>query len=251
MDSIRQKRYMPHMNDRVLQPAEKDVIESALRTIGIERQGLESLERALQNGLGQPFRQAVEVILGLSGRVIITGVGKSGHIGAKMAATFASTGTPSFFVHAAEAGHGDLGMIAGEDVVIALSWSGESAELRNVVHYARRFRLPLIAITCDTQSALGQAADIVLCLPRVDEACPHGLAPTTSTLMQLALGDALAVALLESRGFTALQFKEFHPGGKLGASLTFVHDLMHQGAAMPLVALGTRMSAALVEMTGK
>ncbi len=251
MDSIRQKRYMPHMNDRVLQPAEKDVIESALRTIGIERQGLESLERALQNGLGQPFRQAVEVILGLSGRVIITGVGKSGHIGAKMAASFASTGTPASFVHAAEAGHGDLGMISRGDAVLAVSWSGETAELQTIVAYCRRFSIPLIALTAGEVSTLAREATVTLLLPKEQEACPHGLAPTTSTLMQLAVGDALAVALLEARGFTALDFRVFHPGGKLGAMLSHIGDIMHTGDRIPLVPQGTPMPTAVMTLSEK
>ena len=251
MDSIRQKRYMPHMNDRALQPADKDVIESALRTIGIERQGLESLERALQNGLGQRFRDAVEVILGLSGRVIITGVGKSGHIGAKMAASFASTGTPASFVHAAEAGHGDLGMISRGDAVLAVSWSGETAELQTIVAYCRRFSIPLIALTAGEVSTLAREATVTLLLPKEQEACPHGLAPTTSTLMQLAVGDALAVALLEARGFTALDFRVFHPGGKLGAMLSHVGDIMHTGDRIPLVQKGTPLPTAVMTLSEK
>jgi arabinose-5-phosphate isomerase len=183
--------------------------------------------------------------------VIVTGMGKSGHVGRKIAATLASTGTPAYFVHPGEASHGDLGVITKDDAIIALSWSGETAELRDLTDYAKRFGVALIAVTASADSTLAKAADIALVLPAAKEACPLGLAPTTSTLMQLALGDALAVALFESRGFTALQFKEFHPGGKLGASLTFVRDVMHQGDAVPLVPLGTRMSDALVVMTGK
>jgi arabinose-5-phosphate isomerase len=226
-------------------------LRSALNTLEAESAGLAALSAAIADGLGRPFVAAVEAIASVSGRVIVTGMGKSGHVGRKIAATFASTGTPAYFVHPGEASHGDLGVISKDDVIIALSWSGETAELRDLTDYAKRFRVTLIAVTANADSALGQAADIALVLPAAKEACPLGLAPTTSTLMQLALGDALAVALFESRGFTALQFREFHPGGKLGASLTFVRDVMHRGPSMPLVALGTRMSDALVEMTGK
>jgi arabinose-5-phosphate isomerase len=185
------------------------------------------------------------------GRVIVSGMGKSGHIGNKIAATLSSTGTPAFFVHPAEASHGDLGMITSDDVIIAMSWSGETAELKNLINYSRRFRIGLIAITADAASTLGKAADIALVLPQAREACPHNLAPTTSSLMQLALGDALAIALLESRGFTALDFRQLHPGGRLGAALTFVRDLMHTGPEMPLKPTGTRMSDAIVEMSAK
>jgi arabinose-5-phosphate isomerase len=226
-------------------------LRSALNTLEAESAGLAALSAAIADGLGRSFVAAVEAIASVSGRVIVTGMGKSGHVGRKIAATFASTGTPAYFVHPGEASHGDLGVISKDDVIIALSWSGETAELRDLTDYAKRFRVTLIAVTANADSALGQAADIALVLPAAKEACPLGLAPTTSTLMQLALGDALAVALFESRGFTALQFREFHPGGKLGASLTFVRDVMHRGPSMPLVVLGTRMSDALVEMTGK
>ncbi len=224
---------------------------SALRTIHTERAGLDALAAALENGLSAPFAAAVELIRSGSGRVIVSGLGKSGHIARKIAATLASTGTPAFFVHPAEAGHGDLGMIARGDVILALSWSGETAELRSIVEYSRRFEIALVAMTAAPQSTLGRASDIVLALPKVTEACPHGLAPTTSTLMQLALGDALAIALLESRGFTAESFHAFHPGGRLGASLHFVRAIMHQGDALPLVRLGTRLADAVSVMTAK
>ena len=161
--------------------------------------------------------------------MIVTGVGKSGHIGSKLAATLASTGTPAFFVHPAEANHGDLGMIARDDAIIAMSWSGESLELKGIIAYSRRFSIPLIAITSGARSALARESDVVLCLPKAREACPHGLAPTTSTLLQLVIGDALAVALLEARGFTPDHFRTFHPGGQLGASLMQVRDVMHVG----------------------
>jgi arabinose-5-phosphate isomerase len=205
----------------------------------------------MQDGLGASFVAAVALIKAARGRVIVSGMGKSGHIGHKIAATLSSTGTPAFFVHPAEASHGDLGMIAGDDVIFALSWSGETAELKNLIDYSRRFRIGLIAVTANAASTLGQAADITLVLPQAREACPHNLAPTTSSLMQLALGDALAVALLESRGFTAIDFRNLHPGGRLGAALTFIRDLMHGGLEMPLKPVGTRMSDALVEMSAK
>jgi arabinose-5-phosphate isomerase len=227
------------------------VIASAVRTVETEKQGLAALAAALDNGLGAPFVAAVAAIKAMTGRVIVTGVGKSGHIGSKLAATFASTGTPAFFVHPVEANHGDLGMIARDDIIVAMSWSGETAELKGIVGYANRFKIPLLAITSGAQSALAQAADIVLLLPREQEACPHGLAPTTSTIMQLALGDALAVALLEERGFTASDFRVFHPGGKLGAVLTHVSDLMHTGARLPLVPLGTPMTDAVMTLAEK
>ncbi|PCK78320.1 KpsF/GutQ family sugar-phosphate isomerase [Rhizobium sophoriradicis] len=239
------------MNRRAIKLVENGVLESAKRTIEIEKRGLEALEQALDNGLAGPFTRAIEVIGDISGRVIVTGVGKSGHIGAKLAATFASTGTPAFFVHAAEANHGDLGMIARDDVVLAISKGGESAELKSIISFTRRFSIPLIALTCGEHSSLATAADIVLLVPNEQEACPNGLAPTTSTLMQLALGDALAVALLEARGFTATDFHVFHPGGKLGASLTHVADIMHTGERVPLVAKGTPMPEAITVLSRK
>jgi arabinose-5-phosphate isomerase len=185
------------------------------------------------------------------GRVIVSGIGKSGHIGQKIAATMASTGTPASFVHPSEASHGDLGMITRDDVILALSWSGETVELKNIITFSRRFSVPMIAITSNAGSALGQHSDVVLELPRTKEACPHGLAPTTSTTMQLAIGDCLAVALLESRGFTAQDFKMFHPGGSLGASLKYVADLMHKDERLPLAPRGLPMGEALVIMTEK
>ena len=183
--------------------------------------------------------------------MIVTGIGKSGHVGQKIAATFASTGTPAFFVHPSEASHGDLGMVRTEDLVLAISWSGETVELKNIITYSRRFAVPLISITSRDDSALGKASDVVLQLPRAKEACPHGLAPTTSTTMQLALGDALAIALLEAKGFTAHDFKVFHPGGSLGAQLKFVADVMHKGDRLPLARDDEMMGAAIVTMTAK
>jgi arabinose-5-phosphate isomerase len=183
--------------------------------------------------------------------VIISGMGKSGHIGNKIAATMASTGTPASFVHPAEASHGDLGMITQNDVVLALSWSGGTQELASLLNYAKRFAIPLVAITSAEDSLLGQAADICLTLPKAKEACPNGLAPTTSTTMQLALGDALAVALLERHNFSPADFKNFHPGGKLGANLSHVADVMHKGDALPLVDGAMKMDEAIVVMTQK
>jgi arabinose-5-phosphate isomerase len=227
------------------------LIDSALRTLEAEASGITAIIVAIRDGLGGPFIAATELIRQAEGRVIVTGMGKSGHIARKIAATFASTGTPAFFVHPGEASHGDLGMIAPSDVIIALSWSGETAELKNIIDYSRRFRIGLIAVTANANSALARAADVALVLPPAREACPHNLAPTTSSLMQLALGDALAIALLESRGFTASDFGLLHPGGRLGALLKFVRDVMHVGPAVPLVRTGTKMSDALLEMSGK
>jgi arabinose-5-phosphate isomerase len=227
------------------------LIASAVRTLEAEASGISALAAAIHDGLGQAFTAAVDVIRHARGRVIITGMGKSGHVGRKIAATLASTGTPAYFVHPGEASHGDLGVITADDVILALSWSGETVELKDLTDYSRRFRIALIAVTACAESALSKAADIVMLLPQAREACPHNLAPTTSTLMQQALGDALAIALLESRGFTALKFAELHPGGRLGAMLKFVRDIMRSGPAIPLVGLGTRMADALVEMTAK
>ncbi|MBS0528433.1 MAG: KpsF/GutQ family sugar-phosphate isomerase [Proteobacteria bacterium] len=226
-------------------------IQSALRTLDAEASGVTALAAALRSDLGSAFIAATETIRNAKGRLIVTGLGKSGHIGRKIAATFASTGTPAFFVHAAEASHGDLGMITADDVIMALSWSGEQAEMKNLITYAKRFRIALIAMTAERDSTLGDAADVVLGLPKAREACPHNLAPTTSSLMLLALGDALAIALLEGRGFTSVDFSLLHPGGKLGAMLKYTRDLMHAGEAVPLKPLGTKMSDALVEMTSK
>ncbi len=207
--------------------------------------------RALSVSLDARFDEAVERLAACAGRVVVTGMGKSGLVGRKIAATFASTGTPALFVHPAEASHGDLGMILPGDAVLALSNSGETAELADLVAHARRFGLPLLAVTGRAASTLARAADVVLLLPPAPEACPMGLAPTTSTTMQLALGDALAVALLTRRGFTAGDFSANHPGGRLGAQLRRVSDLMHRGDAVPLAEAGLPMDRALLLMTGK
>ena len=222
-------------------------LASARRTLSLEIRGLEALVSVLDG----PFDDTVERLARIAGRVIVTGIGKSGHIARKIAATFASTGTPAQFVHPAEAAHGDLGMITRDDAILAMSWSGESIELHTLIDYSRRFSIPLIAMTAEAGSALAQAADLVLLLPKSEEACPNGLAPTTSTTMQLALGDALAIALLEHKGFTASDYKIFHPGGKLGAILRHVSDIMHTGASLPLAPEDMPMSQALLEMTQK
>jgi len=227
------------------------LLESALRTLEAEAGGIRALVAAISAGLGHTFIAAVELIGGAKGRVIVTGMGKSGHVGRKIAATLASTGTPAFFVHPGEASHGDLGMITPDDVIMALSWSGETAELKNLIDYSRRFRIGLVVVTAEGASTLGKAADVALVLPQAREACPHNLAPTTSSLMQLALGDALAIALLESRGFTAVDFGLLHPGGRLGALLKLVRDLMHSRQSTPLVPIGTKMSDAVLEMSAK
>lgn len=224
-------------------------IQSASRTFDYAINGLKETLAALHEGLlGDRFCDAVDLIHGASGQLIVTGIGKSGLIGRKLAATFASTGTRAYFVHPSEASHGDLGMIGKDDVILALSWSGEPSEMAVLLEYAKRFAIPVIAITAGAQSTLARAAGIALVLPKVEEACPLGLAPTTSTTLQLALGDALAVALLEVRGFTAKDFKVFHPGGKLGAQLTFVRDLMRTGDVVPLVETGATMEAAIAAM---
>lgn len=227
------------------------IVESGLRAVQAERDGLDALLKAMANGLRDPFCRAVDRLFGLSGRVIVTGMGKSGHIGRKVAATLASTGTPAYFVHPGEASHGDLGMICETDAVLALSWSGETSELHDIVGYCARQGVTLLAITGSAGSTLARRADIALVVPRLEEACPNGLAPTTSTTVQLALGDALAVALLERRGFTAHDFKGFHPGGKLGAMLKRVGDLMHRGDRIPLVARGTALAEALALQSSK
>jgi len=226
-------------------------VSSALRTLDFELGGVSALKQAMGGPLGGSFAHAAALLRSLRGRAIVSGMGKSGHIGQKIAATLSSTGTPAFFVHPGEASHGDLGMITPDDAVIALSWSGETVELTNLITYARRFAVPIIAITSRAESSLAKAAQHALVLPQATEACPHGLAPTTSSLMQLAIGDALAIALLEGKGFSAQDFKVFHPGGQLGANLKYVADFMHTGARLPLAPADTPMSEALVLMTEK
>jgi arabinose-5-phosphate isomerase len=220
--------------------------------VGSARDGVDRLIHALAHEkLGEDAVAALDLIRNCAGRIIVAGLGKSGHIARKLAATFSSTGTPAYYLHPAEASHGDLGVIGPEDVVLALSWSGETSEFAGILAYVKRFAVPLIAITAGASSTLARYATIALVLPEVDEACPLGLAPTTSTVLQLALGDAMAVALLEHRGFTAEQFGVLHPGGRLGAQLKMVRDLMHEGDRLPLVRERTVMAEAILEMTSK
>lgn len=218
---------------------------AAQRVLNLESQALADLA----SSLGVDFGRAIEMIEAVEGRVIVTGMGKSGHVARKIAATLASTGTPAFFVHPAEASHGDMGMIVRGDVVLALSNSGEVRELLDIISYSRRFAIPLIGMTSRAESTLGQKSDIALILPAVPEACPNGLAPTTSTTMMLALGDALAIALLERKGFTPKDFRTFHPGGKLGQQLMRVADIMHKGEALPLCAQDADIQTALAAIT--
>jgi len=227
--------------------SEHEILSAATHVLMAEGAAL----KTLAGTLGDSFIRATQTVLGCKGRVIVTGMGKSGHVARKIAATLASTGTPSHFVHPGEASHGDLGMIASDDVVIALSNSGEAPELSDLIHYTRRFSIPLIAITGHGDSALGTAADVTVTLPPEAEVCPMGLAPTTSTTMMLALGDALAIAVMEIKGFTVEDYRNFHPGGKLGKTLLRVRDIMRKGDEIPLVAASDRMKHVLVVMTQK
>lgn len=227
--------------------ADFDSLAVGRRVLEAEARGL----TALADALGAPFATAVERLSELKGRIVCTGVGKSGHVARKIAATLASTGSPALFVHASEAGHGDLGMIGAGDAVVALSKSGETRELKAILAYAKRFGILLIGVTAGAGSELARAADIVLLLPDGPEAAEGLDAPTTSTTLQMALGDALAVCLLEKRGFTPHDFRVFHPGGKLGAALRAVRDLMHPRAEAPLVSPETPMAEALLVMTEK
>ncbi len=222
-------------------------IAVARRVLETEISGL----KALAAGLDDAFTQAVDLLAAAAGRVVVTGMGKSGHVARKIAATLASTGTPAQFVHPAEASHGDLGNIGRQDAILALSNSGETAELGDVLAYSRRFQIPLVAMTRNEGSGLAEAADVMLLLPATAEACPMGLAPTTSTAMMMALGDALALALLERRDFSESDFHRLHPGGQLGRALQRVADIMHDGDAMPLVPHGCDMAEAILVMTQK
>ena len=222
-------------------------LDVAHQVLGSEAAGL----RALAAALDDSFSRGVEILAAASGRIVVSGMGKSGHVGRKIAATLASTGSPALFVHPAEASHGDLGMVVPGDAVLVVSNSGETSELADLVAHSRRFGIRLVAITARPDSALARAADAVLLLPAAEEACPMGLAPTTSTTMQMALGDALAVALLTRRGFTAADFRQVHPGGRLGARLRRARELMHTADAVPLVTPDTSMDHALLVMTEK
>ena len=222
-------------------------LDTARRVILEEAAGLQALSEAI----GQGFEDAVALILNAKGRIIVSGIGKSGHIARKIAATLASTGSLAQFVHPAEASHGDLGMVTSDDIVLALSNSGEAPELANLVAYTRRYKIPLIALSSREDSTLATQADIRINIPQLGEACGHGVVPTTSTTMSLAVGDALAITLMEARDFTPSDFRAFHPGGKLGAQLARVADLMHSGNAIPLVEKHTAMSDTLLMMSQK
>lgn len=222
-------------------------LTAARRVVELEIAGL----TALVDSIGSEVVMAIRILANVKGRVVVSGMGKSGHIARKIAATLASTGTPAIFVHPAEASHGDLGMITAEDAVFALSNSGETTELADLVDFCKRFEIPLISMTGRSESTLSDAADAALVIPAAAEACPMGLAPTTSTTVMLALGDAVAVALLEKRGFSRDDFHTFHPGGKLGRRLLKVRDIMHGGTELPLVERDAAMSDALILMTEK
>ncbi len=223
------------------------IIAAGRRVLEIEGSAL----TAFANTLDASFAAAVDQMMNVKGRVIVCGIGKSGHVARKIAATLASTGTPSQFLHASEAAHGDLGMVTTDDCVLVLSNSGETTELSDVIRYTRRYRIPLIGMASRTDSTLLKASDIALLLPRAQEACPTGLAPTTSTTLTMALGDALAVAIMERRGFTPEKFHQFHPGGALGVQLVAVGEVMHRGRDMPVVSADTSMRETLLEMTSK
>lgn len=227
--------------------AENHDIASAKRTIEREIEAL----RIMGDALNEDLSKALDLMQNCKGRVIITGMGKSGHVAQKIAATLASTGTPSFFIHPSEASHGDLGMVTLNDVVVAISNGGESKELSDILLYCKRFGIPLVAITKNPKSSLGQNSDFILKLPDNGEACPLGLAPTSSTTATMVMGDILAVNLMERKGFSETDYKQRHPGGKLGAILRKVSDLMHAGAEMPLVNDEALMQEALIEMTSK
>ena len=222
-------------------------VQAAKKVLQSEADALETLKNDLPND----FSDLIKLILNLNGRVIVSGVGKSGHIGNKIAATLASTGTPAYFVHATEASHGDLGMITEKDLCLLISNSGETSEIFDIVAHARRFSIPVATISSNTESTLVKAADFKLCLPVVEEACPIGMAPTTSTTMMLALGDALAVALMEAKNFNTENFKVLHPGGKLGAKMMMVSQVMHKCDALPLVETQTSMKETLLTMSSK
>ena len=228
-------------------PTHSSDLEEAKKVLDLEIKGLE----ALKNVLDSSFAAAIEIIFSLKGRLIVTGMGKSGHVARKIASTMASTGTPAFFIHPAEASQGDLGMILPGDAVLALSYSGETKELEAIIRYTSRHGVPLIAMTQKKDSALSKDATVTLLLPSVPEACPNGLAPTTSSTMMLALGDALAVTLLTKKGFSKEDFKSFHPGGDLGNRLKRVKEIMRTGDEVPLVEEGTSMSEAIQVMTSK
>ncbi|MEL6587520.1 MAG: KpsF/GutQ family sugar-phosphate isomerase [Pseudomonadota bacterium] len=224
-----------------------DVASVAARVLSLEAQALQ----AFAADIPADFEPAIAALLAMKGRVVVSGIGKSGHVAKKIAATLASTGTPAYFVHPAEASHGDLGMITGDDICLLLSNSGETSELGDILAYCARFSIPVIGVSSKAESTLSRAAAFKIILPPAPEACPNGMAPTTSTTMAMAIGDAMAVALMEARGFQAEDFRGFHPGGKLGAKLRRVDELMHEGARLPLVPVDLPMGEALLVMSAK
>lgn len=247
---------MPHLamneNNFTMQIASENITLSATKTIDIELDALHALKDALaEPSFRTALDRAVEALARTEGRVIISGMGKSGLIGRKIAATMRSTGTPALFLHPGEASHGDLGLITPKDVVLAISWSGETSELGDILHYCNHYGVKLIAATAWPDSTAARAADIALILPQVREACPNGLAPTSSATLQLVLGDVLAVALIEARGFGPTDFRVFHPGGKLGAQLLTVDNIMGTGEAIPKVSRDATLSSATIEMSRK
>lgn len=236
------------MSEKILKIAEpRGDIETARRVLHAESMAIDELSKALT----EDFMDAIDMFANVEGRVIVTGMGKSGHIARKIAATMASTGTPAFFVHPGEASHGDMGMIVRGDVVLALSNSGEVRELSDLIEYTRRHAIPLIGMTSNPDSTLGERSDVAIVLPPFPEACPNGLAPTTSTTMMIALGDAIAITLLERKGFTPKDYKVYHPGGKLGQQLMEVSEIMHAGAKLPLVGIDAPVPDMLRVMTEK
>ena len=224
-----------------------NITEIAKKVLKDEAEGIALLD----NFFDDNFSAAVNKILKISGKVIVTGVGKSGHIGKKISATLSSTGTPSYFVHPTEASHGDMGMVGSEDIIFAISWSGETSELNDIVHFSKQNNIELISLTSSSKSQLAESSNISLILPKATEACPNGLAPTTSTTMQLIVGDALAICLLNERGFDKDKFKSLHPGGQLGLALSTLEDIMHKDETVPLLDSGTNMSEALIRISEK
>lgn len=232
---------------RMLADVSEDKVRTGAKVLRLEAKALNELAAKLD----EKFEQVVTLLHNTAGKVVLTGIGKSGHIARKISATLASTGTPSFFVHPIEAIHGDLGMISKEDAVIALSNSGETSEIAGIIKYTRRLAIPLIAVTSNPFSTIAIRADHVLTIPRFPEACPFGLVPTTSTTMMLALGDAIAITLLEYRGFSVQDFKNFHPGGRLGMKMRMVKEQMREGELIPAVTPETSLAEAIIEITSK
>ena len=223
------------------------IIESAQKALSDEIEGLSLLKEFFNSD----FEKAVDAIFNSKGKVVVTGVGKSGHIGRKISATLSSTGTPSYFIHPTEASHGDMGMIEEKDIILAISWSGETTELGNIVKYALENKIKLIGLSSNKESHLAKSSNIALNIPMVEEACPNGLAPTTSTTMQLVIGDAIAISLLNIRDFNKDNFRSLHPGGQLGAALAVVKDVMHSGESLPTIDIGSPMSEALIKISEK